>query len=163
HDARERHPPGRVRRQARRAGPLAGTGVVLRSGVRALDREAARDGRELHGDAPPPRELHGGRHVGADRRGAALDLRASRPGLAGGWPGVNPGFEPVPIPVAVGDLDHDGHLWIVAATSTGKLHVWDAHGTRRPGWPEEPAEGVVPLESPRTPLEYSRVPHEGIF
>src|SRR5207249_8552201 len=82
HDARERHPPGRVRRQARRAGPLAGTGVVLRSGVRALDREAARDGRELHGDAPPPRELHGGRHVGADRRGAALDLRASRPGLA---------------------------------------------------------------------------------
>src|SRR5947199_258148 len=29
---------------------------------------------------------------------------------SGGWPGVNPGFEPVPIPVAVGDLDHDGHL-----------------------------------------------------
>ena len=82
---------------------------------------------------------------------------------SGGWPGVNPGFEPVPINVAVGDLDHDGNLWIVAATSTGKLYVWDAQGTRRPGWPQKPAEGVVPLESPRIPREYSRVPHEGMF
>jgi hypothetical protein len=81
----------------------------------------------------------------------------------GGWTGVNPGYEPVPINVAVGDLDHDGNLWIVAATSTGKLYVWDARGQRRSGWPLKPAEGVVPLESPRTPREYSRVPHEGLF
>jgi len=81
----------------------------------------------------------------------------------GGWPGVTPGFEPVPINVAVGDLDHDGNLWIVAATSTGKLYVWDAHGHRRAGWPQKPAEGVVPLESPRIPREYSRMPHEGVF
>src|SRR2546430_2625495 len=81
----------------------------------------------------------------------------------GGWPGVNPGFEPVPINVAVGDLDHDGNLWIVAATSTWKLYVWDAQGTRRPGWPQEPAEGVGPPESPRTPREYSRMPHAGMF
>jgi hypothetical protein len=30
------------------------------------------------------------------------------------WPGVNPGFEPLPSNVAVGDLDHDGTLSIVA-------------------------------------------------
>src|SRR5438445_25835 len=81
----------------------------------------------------------------------------------GGWPGVNPGHEPIPINVAVGDLDHDGNLWIVAATSTGKVYVWGADGTRRPGWPVKPAAGVVPLESPRIPREYSRPPHEGIF
>ncbi|HEY2386967.1 MAG TPA: hypothetical protein VGK30_08405 [Candidatus Binatia bacterium] len=81
----------------------------------------------------------------------------------GGWPGVNPGHEPVPINVAVGDLDHDGNLWIVAATSTGKLYVWGADGARRPGWPVKPAAGVVPLESPRIPREYSRLPHEGLF
>jgi hypothetical protein len=81
----------------------------------------------------------------------------------GGWSGVTPGFEPVPINVAVGDLDHDGNLWIVAASSTGKVYVWAADGTRRPGWPVLPAEGVVPLESPRIPREFSRLPHEGIF
>ena len=81
----------------------------------------------------------------------------------GGWPGVNPGHEPIPINVAVGDLDHDGNLWIVAATSTGKVYVWGADGARRPGWPVKPAAGVVPLESPRIPREYSRPPHEGIF
>src|SRR6185369_7133794 len=53
----------------------------------------------------------------------------------GGWTGVTQGFEPVPINVAVGDLDHDGNLWIVAATSTGKLYVWNGRGERRAGWP----------------------------
>jgi hypothetical protein len=81
----------------------------------------------------------------------------------GGWSDVTPGYEPIPINVAVGDLDHDGKLCIVAATSTGKVYAWGADGARRPGWPVFPREGVMPLESPRTPREFSRLPHEGIF
>ncbi len=49
----------------------------------------------------------------------------------GGWSGVGISHEPIPINVGVGDLDHDGKLWIVGATSTGKVYVWGADGQRR--------------------------------
>ena len=37
--------------------------------------------------------------------------------------------------VAVGDLDHDGHLEVVATDMQGKLYVWSRDGSRRPGFP----------------------------
>ena len=100
---------------------------------------------------------------GAELPGFPVTTDATTVVKNGGWPGINPGFEPLPSNVAVGDLDHDGNLWIVAASSTGKVYVWDETGQRRPGWPQTPAEGVVPLESPRMPREFSRVPHQGLF
>ena len=36
---------------------------------------------------------------------------------------------------AVGDLDRDGHLEVVAADYQGKLYVWNHDGTLRPGFP----------------------------
>ena len=36
---------------------------------------------------------------------------------------------------AVGDLDHNGHLEVVAADSNGKLYVWESNGQLRPGFP----------------------------
>src|SRR5206468_5018394 len=58
---------------------------------------------------------------------------------SGGWPGVNPGFEPVPINVAVGDLAPDGNPWIVAAPSTGRPYVGAAQGPRPRAAPQKPA------------------------
>jgi len=37
--------------------------------------------------------------------------------------------------VAVGDLDHDGRLEVVATDMQGKAYVWDSSGVRRPGFP----------------------------
>ena len=48
---------------------------------------------------------------------------------------------------AVGDLDDDGDLEIVTATSDGRLHVLAADGTELPGWPRATG-GVQPIASP---------------
>lgn len=101
--------------------------------------------------------------TGAELPGFPATTDATVVVKSGGWTGVTAGFEPLPSNVAVGDLDHDGNLWIAAASSTGKVYVWGANGQRRAGWPQTPAEGVVPLESPRIPRQFSRLPHTGLF
>ncbi|HXC52380.1 MAG TPA: hypothetical protein VN634_15975 [Candidatus Limnocylindrales bacterium] len=82
---------------------------------------------------------------------------------SGGFPDIEAGFEPMPSNIAVGDLDGDGRLSIVAGTSTGRIYAWDSHGHRRAGFPVLPATGVAPLESPRIPRQFSRMPHQGLF
>ncbi|HVT37145.1 MAG TPA: FG-GAP-like repeat-containing protein [Nevskiaceae bacterium] len=77
--------------------------------------------------------------------------------------GIEASFEPMPQPVAVGDLDHDGRLWIVGTTTNGKVYVWDDHGARRAGWPQLAATGVQPPAVPRQPRQYARPPHQGAF
>jgi hypothetical protein len=68
-----------------------------------------------------------------------------------GWPvhtdpleahGEAPAFGQLDIPYgavlgtpAVGDLDRDGEVEVVAADMQGKLYVWDRNGTLRPGFP----------------------------
>ena len=43
-------------------------------------------------------------------------------------PGIDPGFEPIVNNVAVGDLQHNGKLNVVATSTTGTVYVLDAHG-----------------------------------
>src|SRR5207249_3423954 len=50
--------------------------------------------------------------------------------------GVTPGYEPILAPIAVGDLDHTGDLWVAATSTHGKVYVFDASGHLRPGWPQ---------------------------
>lgn len=45
--------------------------------------------------------------------------------------------EPVLASVAADDLDGDGRIEIAAASTEGKLYVFDDHGRRRPGFPVE--------------------------
>lgn len=78
--------------------------------------------------------------------------------------GVDPVYEPLSTNMAVGDLDHNGHLWIVAAAdSSSKLYVWGEHGKRRPGWPKFVATGVQSDPIPRIPKKYYRPAHAGLF
>jgi hypothetical protein len=51
-------------------------------------------------------------------------------------PGVDPGFEPIVNNVAVGDLQHNGKLNVVATSTTGTVYVFNADGSRRTGWPK---------------------------
>lgn len=45
--------------------------------------------------------------------------------------------EPIVAPTAADDIDADGHVEIVVASSEGRLYVFDDHGRRRPGFPVE--------------------------
>ena len=75
--------------------------------------------------------------------------------------GINPGREPIFTNVAVGDIDGNGRLSIVATTSTGRTYVWNSRGKRRKGWPQSLSLGVQPPPSPRPQLEYTRLPIQG--
>lgn len=54
--------------------------------------------------------------------------------------------EPVLTSTAADDIDGDGHVEIVVASTEGKLYVFDDHGHRRPGFPVEtnPAFSLQP-------------------
>jgi hypothetical protein len=75
---------------------------------------------------------------------------------------VNPGYEAILSDVAVGDLQHNGNLSVVAATEAGKVFVWNAHGELQPGWPQAVNTGVTPLPIPRPALPFTRLPVPGV-
>ncbi|HEV2075510.1 MAG TPA: S8 family serine peptidase, partial [Thermoleophilaceae bacterium] len=75
--------------------------------------------------------------------------------------GVEPGREPILNSVAIGDLRHDGGLEIVAATTTGRVYVWDARGRLQPGWPKTLDRGVDQPPIPRPTLDFTRLPVQG--
>ncbi|GIW42998.1 MAG: hypothetical protein KatS3mg077_0280 [Candidatus Binatia bacterium] len=59
---------------------------------------------------------------------------------------------------AVGDLDRDGVVEVVAADLYGKLYVWDASGRRRPGFPvSSRPEYSFPLRSERETIPELRI------
>lgn len=76
-------------------------------------------------------------------------------------PGVDPGHEAVFSPVAVGDLDHNGHLSVVATSSAGRVYVFDARGRLRAGWPKVMDTGVSAPPIPRPADPMTRFPHQG--
>lgn len=76
-------------------------------------------------------------------------------------PGFDPGHEPVIAPVAIGDLNRDGHSDVIVTSTTGRTYVFDAHGKLLPGWPKTLDSGVSDPPIPRPALSYTRLPHQG--
>src|SRR2546427_323119 len=75
--------------------------------------------------------------------------------------GITPGYEPILAPVAVGDLDHTGNLWVVATSTRGKVYVFDAAGHLRQGWPQALDLDVYVPPIPRPQLPFTRMPQLG--
>jgi hypothetical protein len=75
--------------------------------------------------------------------------------------GINPGYEPIISDVAVGDLEHNGNLSVIASTDGGKVFVWNAHGRLESGWPQTADTGVTPLPIPRPADPFTRLPLQG--
>lgn len=97
--------------------------------------------------------------TGTELPGFPITTDATIPDVPTG--GIDPGHEPIIQPVAVGDLDHDGHQWIVATSTTGRTYVWDAHGHRRGGWPKALDRNAVTPTIPRPAMDFTRLPHQG--
>ena len=76
-------------------------------------------------------------------------------------PGVDPGHEPILIGVAVGDLDGDGRLSVVATSTTGRVYAWDAKGQLRGGFPQTLDTGVQKPALPRPASPFTRQPVRG--
>ena len=66
-------------------------------------------------------------------------------------------------PIAIGDLDHDGALEIVAASSDGFLYVWDGQGNLRPGFPVFTNRAFQRQSVPPPDTPYSTNPMTGQF
>ncbi len=66
-------------------------------------------------------------------------------------------------PIAVGDLDHDGALEIVAASSDGFLYVWDGAGNARPNFPVSTNRQYQRQSVPPPDTPYSTNPMTGQF
>jgi hypothetical protein len=77
--------------------------------------------------------------------------------------GVNPRYEPIMNTISVGDLDHDGNLWVVATSITGRTYVFDAYGRLRAGWPKDLDTDVRKPAIPRPVLSFTRLPVQAAF
>ncbi|MBV9293124.1 MAG: hypothetical protein JO222_11795, partial [Frankiales bacterium] len=108
----------------------------------------------------------------ADGRVHAIDPKTRRE--LPGWPvltrrtrpdhaykGIDPGHEPILVPVAIGDLRHNGQLDVVATSTTGRTYVWDARGRLLHGWPKTLDKAAVTPRIPRPRLRFTRLPHLG--
>jgi hypothetical protein len=71
-------------------------------------------------------------------------------------PGIDPGHEPIMSQVAVGDLDRNGRLSVVATSSTGRVYVFDSGGHLRAGWPQALDDGVTAPPIPRPDRPFTR-------
>src|SRR2546427_5308203 len=75
--------------------------------------------------------------------------------------GANPGDRPrdgIAAPAAVGDVDGDGRLDIVATTMSGRTYAWRSDGTLLPGFPVETDRAFAhqPVPVPDTPYHRNR-------
>ena len=122
--------------------------------------------------------LQGGGHVQdlvfgtADGHVDAIDAQTGRE--LPGWPastqpvrvpqparGLDTGDQAILADVAVGDMDHNGQLSVVAATLAGQVYVWNARGHLQPGWPRALDAGLPPVQVPRPALPYTRQAVQG--
>jgi FG-GAP-like repeat/Subtilase family len=75
--------------------------------------------------------------------------------------GIDPGDEPVVTGMATGDLFHNGHIDVVATSTTGRVYVWNARGHLMKGWPKRIDAGVRKPRIPRPALAHTRLPVMG--
>lgn len=97
--------------------------------------------------------------TGRELKGWPVKTDATRPEKA--HAGVNPGHEPIVNNVAVGDLDHNGRLSVVATSTTGRVYVFGPRGKRRRGFPKLLRAGVKAPPMPRPKMPYTRLPRVG--
>jgi hypothetical protein len=76
-------------------------------------------------------------------------------------PGVIQGDQPIISDVAVGDLNGNGQLSVVASSEDGEIYVFDAEGRLELGWPQVMDAGVVKPAIPRPALAHERAPMQG--
>lgn len=76
-------------------------------------------------------------------------------------PGVHPGHEPVISSVAVGSLEGDGRLQVVATDAAGNVYVFGAGGRLQRGWPKHLGAGLAAPPVPRPEEPNVRLPTAG--
>lgn len=89
--------------------------------------------------------------TGKELPGWPVHVQAIAHPLAG--PRIHPGFQPIIATVAVGDLEHNGHLDVVVTTMDGTVDVYNAHGHLLAGWPRHIGAQVTapPIPRPQEP------------
>lgn len=71
--------------------------------------------------------------------------------------------EPIASPLAVGDLDRDGALEVIATGEDGTVYVWDGRGKRKPGFPVQTDRSVARQAVPVPDTPYRRNAATGAF
>lgn len=83
--------------------------------------------------------------------------------LMQGAPGVSSADQAILADVAVGDLQGNGRLSVVATTLSGQVYAFDSRGHLEPGWPQTMDTDLGPVAIPRPALSYTRPPVQGSF